>query len=199
MFCPRCGSIQSENLKFCNLCGANLLAVRRAVDAKETGDKVVKNQPWYAEMTTLDAESKRRKDELYHRRGIAPEVTRYNEIKAGVITASSGLALAIFLNVFFNGLILSGNVSASTAEILSRLWFVGVIPLLVGIALIINGVFVSKRLAEVAHQAAGTGPNPLHQGVNQMALGSGETTEFIAPSFSVTEDTTKHLGSRRSG
>jgi uncharacterized membrane protein YvbJ len=27
MFCPQCGANQSDDLKFCNLCGANLQAV----------------------------------------------------------------------------------------------------------------------------------------------------------------------------
>src|ERR1700741_483423 len=118
MFCPRCGSNQSDDLKFCKVCGANLAAVRQAVDTRETSEKVDRNQPWFAEMARSDAESKRRQEELDHLRGIAPEVRRYNEIKGGVITGSVGLGFAIFLNVFFQGLILSGNVSPQTAEIL---------------------------------------------------------------------------------
>jgi hypothetical protein len=91
-------------------------------------------------MALSDAASKRRKEELDHQRGITPEVTRYNEIKGGIITGSVGLAMAIFLAIFMQGLILSGNVSPATAEILSRLWVAGVIPVFVGIALIFNGL-----------------------------------------------------------
>jgi hypothetical protein len=193
MFCPRCGANQSEELKFCKLCGANLYAVRQVVDTRETGEKTDSNKPWFAEMALFDAESKRRKEELDHRRGITPEVTRYNEIKGGVITASVGLAFAIFLNVFFQGLILSGKVSADTAEILSRIWIVGVIPLFIGISLIVNGVFVSKRLAEIAKRAAQPGSSLPEKDTNPLELRSGETTEFIPARFSVTEQTTKHL------
>lgn len=152
-------------------------------------------KPWFADMALSDAESKRRKEELDHRRGITPEVRRYNEIKGGVITGSIGLALAIFLNVFMQGLVLSGSVSPDTAEILSRLWVVGVIPLFVGIALIINGVFVSKRLAEIARRAAQTGLSIPEKDTNPLALRSAETTEFVPSGFSVTEGTTKHLRS----
>ena len=193
MFCPRCGSNQSDELKFCKGCGANLYAVRRVVDTRETGEKTDRNKPWFADMTLSDAESKRRKDELDHRRGITPEVRRYNEIKGGVITGSIGLALAIFLNVFMQGLVLSGKIPPDVAEIISRLWIVGVIPLFIGIALIINGVFVSKRLAEIARQAALNEPNVLEKDTNPPSLRSADTTEFVPSGFSVTEGTTKHL------
>ena len=193
MYCPRCGSSQSEDLKFCKVCGANLYAVRQVVDTRETSENIDRNKPWFAELALSDAESKRRKEELDHRRGITPDVRRYNEIKAGVITGSVGLALSIFLSVFMQGLILSGKVSPEAAEILSRLWIAGVIPLFVGIALIINGVFVSKRLAEIARQAAHPGQSLAEKDTNPLALNSADTTEFIPSGFSVTEETTKHL------
>jgi len=195
MFCPRCGSSQSEDLKFCKVCGANLYAVRQVVDTRETHEKIDRNKPWFAEMALSDAESKRRKEELDHRRGITPEVRRYHEIKAGVITASIGLALAIFLSVFMNGLIMSGKVPSDTAEILSRIWIVGVIPLFVGMALLINGVFVSKRLAEITRRAAQTSSSLPEKDTTPLELRSADTTEFVSPGFSVTEETTKHLSS----
>lgn len=195
MFCPRCGSNQSDELKFCKLCGANLYAVRQVVDTRRTDENIDRSKPWFADIALSDAESKRRKEELDHRRGITPEVRRYNEIKGGVITGSVGLALAIFLNVFMQGLILSGKVPPDVAEILSRLWIVGVIPFSVGIALIVNGVFVSKRLAEIARQAALNEPNILEKDANPHSLRSANTTEFVPSGFSVTEGTTKHLRS----
>jgi len=124
-----------------------------------------------------------------------PEVRRYNEIKGGVITGSIGIALGIFLNVFMQGLILSGKIPPDVAEILGRLWVVGVIPLFVGIALIVNGVFVSKTLAEIARQAALNEPKVLEKDTNPPSLRSADTTEFVSFGFSVTEGTTKHLGS----
>ena len=190
MFCPRCGSAQNDELKFCKSCGANLYAVRQVVDTRETDKQLSPSkQPWYAEMAVHDAESKRRQDELDHRRGIAPEVTRYKEIKAGVITSSVGLGFAIFLHVFMKGIILSGNVSDGAAEILSRIWLAGLIPFMVGVALIINGLFVSKKLAEVVRRASNIEEKETHP----LELRSAETTEFVPASYSVTEDTTKHL------
>jgi hypothetical protein len=195
MFCPRCGSSQSEDLKFCKSCGANLYAVRQVVDTRETGEKFDWSKTWVAEMFQSAEEATRRKDELERQRGITPEVKRYNEIKAGVITASVGLALAIFLYVFMEGIILGGKVSTNAAEILSRLWIAGVIPLFVGIALIVNGLFVSKKLVEVARRPAEPGPSLGLPDTNPHSLRSADTTEFIPSGFSVTEETTKHLRS----
>ena len=197
MFCPQCGSKQSEELKFCKVCGANLQAVRQAVATRETGEKMDGSKTWVAEMFMSGEEAVRRKAELERLQGITPDVKRYNEIKAGVITASIGLAVAIFLLVFMRGLILSGKVSPDTAEILGRLWIAGVIPLFVGLALIFNGLFVSKRLVEISGRGQRTEPNTLERDPEPQTLRSADTAEFIPSNFSVTEETTRHL--RNSG
>ena len=110
-----------------------------------------------------------------------------------MIVGSVGLALAIFLHVFMHGLIASGKIPADAAEILSRLWVVGIIPLFVGIALLINGLFVSKRLAETARRAAESELTIPEKDTNPLVLRSADTTEFIPSGLSVTEGTTKHL------
>jgi hypothetical protein len=197
MFCPRCGSSQNEDLKFCKACGANLYAVRQVVDSRETTEKFDWSKTWVAEMFQSEAEKKRRAAELERLRGITPEVKRYNEIKAGVITSSVGFALMIVLSVLMQGIILSGKVPADTAAILSHLWVAGVIPVFVGIALIINGLFVSKKLVEISRKAAEKDLNVL-ESKSPHYLHPADRTEFAPPAFSVTEESTKHLkGSTR--
>jgi hypothetical protein len=193
MFCPRCGSSTTEELKFCKVCGTNLLAVRQVVEVREVGDKLDRSKPWFAEMAISDAESRRRQEELDHQRGLTAEVKRHNEIKAGVITASIGLGLMVFLFVFMQGIILSGAGPAAAA-ILSRLWVAGLIPVMVGVGLLTNGLVVSKRLAEISRQAA-QGTRLPEKDTNPLVLNSGETSEFVPTRFSVTEETTKHLRS----
>jgi hypothetical protein len=191
MFCPRCGSAQDEHLKFCTACGSNLFAARQSLDTQDPSYKRQSNKPWFAEIAVSEAESKRRQEELDHRRGIAPEVRRYNEIKAGVITGSAGLGVSIVLHILMKGIILGANVTPDTAEILSRLWVTGVIPFVVGLALIVNGMFVSKKLSDVVRRAA---QPALEKETNPLELRSADTTPFIPASYSVTENTTKHLG-----
>ena len=195
MFCPRCGSNQNDDLKFCKTCGANLHAVRQAVDVRESEEKFDWGKTWVAEMFLSEQERKRRKEEFNRQLGMTPEVRRYNEIKAGVITSSVGLALAIFLYVFMQGIILGGKIPQDTAEILSRVWIAGVIPLFVGIALMINGLVVSKKLVEVLKQSEQKGPNILESANEPKSLRPADTNEFIPANFSVTEETTQHLRS----
>jgi hypothetical protein len=196
MFCPKCGSTQSDELRFCKVCGANLFAVRQVVDTRETFEKSDSGNNWIAAVVHTQEESKRHKEEIQRQRGITPEVKlRYDEIKAGVITGTIGIGIAIFLYVFMQGIILSGNVTPNAAQILSRLWIAGVLPLFVGISLIINGMFVSKKLVEIAREASQTAPNNLEGELNPQSLRPADTTEFIPSGFSVTEHTTKHLRS----
>ena len=129
----------------------------------------------------------RRKLEMERARGITPEIKRYNEIKAGVITASAGLALMLVLFVLMEGIISGGKIPNDTAEILSRVWIASVIPIFIGIALIINGMFVSKKIVEAANREA----LPVRD-LNPQ-LRAPNTAEFMPTPLSVTEETTRHL------
>ncbi|HVG32163.1 MAG TPA: hypothetical protein VM911_03755 [Pyrinomonadaceae bacterium] len=195
MFCPQCGSNQGDELKFCKLCGANLYAVRQVVATRQTTEKFDWSKSWVTEMFLSEGERKRRAEELEHRRGITPEVKRYREIKAGVITSSVGIALMIFLYVFMPGLILSGHIPPDVAAILNRVWIAGVMPLSIGLALLINGLFVSKRLVEIARQRRMSNQNTQESAAENHLLRAADTTEFAPTKFSVTEETTKHLRS----
>lgn len=194
MICPRCNSSQSDQVKFCTVCGANLAAVRQALEVRETDDKFDWTKTWVAEMFMSAEEQKRRKEAIQIARGITPEIRRINEIKAGVITSSVGVAVSLFLFVFMQGLIHNSNVTTDAANVLSHLWIAGVIPFMVGLALIANGVIVSKKLVEIANREREK-TNNLRAGTEPAALRSPETNEFISTPFSVTEQTTKHLSS----
>jgi hypothetical protein len=191
MFCPRCGSNQSEELKFCKVCGANLSAVRQAVEARETEGKFEWGT-WIADLKRSGAEAQR-KLEIERYAGLTPAIRRYNEIKAGVITGSVGIALMLFLHFFMQGIINGGRIPQDTAEILSRIWFVGIIPSLVGLALLVNGLFVSKKIVELTQQPSLNELNPPDQEQEPRALRAADTAEFVPSRFSVTEQTTKHL------
>jgi hypothetical protein len=193
MFCPQCGSNQSDELKFCKLCGANLQAVRQVVTTRDTGEKFDWSKTWVAEMFLSEKERDKREQELDRQRGITPEVKRYNEIKAGVITSFVGIGLMIFLYVFMQGIILGDKIPPDAARIISRIWIAGVIPLFVGLALLINGVFVSKKQVEAVRQNLPAQPSALERETAPQSLRSADTTGLIPSDVSVTEETTRHL------
>lgn len=190
MFCPQCGSTQSDELKYCKTCGANLQALRQVMATRGTGENFDPTKTWVAEMFMT-------RDEKDRVKGITPELKRQREIKAGIITAASGLGLMILLFVLMSGIIAGGRISDAAAQILSRLWIVGIIPLLVGGALLFNGLFVSKS----------EGTTAVHEtdadNVDTTELGMPAPGGYLAPAdtndlassipFSVTDNTTRHL------
>jgi hypothetical protein len=200
MFCPQCGISQSDDLKFCKQCGANLQAVRQAVTTRETGGKIDWSKTWLADMLRSGAEGVKLEQEIERLRGVTPAVKRYREIKAGVIVSSIGLALMIFLAIFMEGIVIGGKVPEDTAAILSRIWVAGILPLFIGLGLIINGVFISKKqvaLAEQEERTRAKNADTLESHTAPPQLQSADTTEFVPANFSVTEDTTKHLKNHR--
>lgn len=196
MLCPRCAAKQADDVKFCTSCGANLHAVREALAGREPDKNFSWNDTWVAEMFRSGEIAEQRKLEMERRMGITPEVKRYNEIKAGVITSSAGLGVAIFLHIFMKGI--ATTVGPDTAEILIRIWVAGLIPFFVGIALIINGLVVSKKQAEIQEREIkrinGLREESLADAASQpRTLRPADTNEFIPTQFSVTDQTTRHL------
>ena len=193
MLCPRCGTNQSDEMKFCKVCGANLEAVRQALTHPEAMKKFDFGDTWLTEMFRSGQAAELRKLEMEKQMGITPEVKRYIEIKAGVITSSVGLGVAIFLYVFMQGVVL-GNVSPQAAEIVSRVWIAGAIPFFVGLALMINGLVVSKKMVEIQRREMEKGKELGGEAGEPRSLRPADTNEFIPTGFSsVTEQTTRHL------
>lgn len=194
MFCPKCGSAyQSDELKFCKSCGANLEIVRMAMDTGKAPDKFDWNKTWLAEILLSGEESVRRAKEIERLQGITPEVKRRNEIKAGVITSSVGIGVMILLYFLMQGIILSGTIKPGEEQILSRVWIAGIIPLMVGLALIINGAFVSKKVGSLAATAPSNEPKELGTEPEIDFLPPAKTNLFNTGPFSVTDETTRHL------
>lgn len=187
MFCPQCGSNQSDDVKFCKSCGANLFAVRQVVATRETSGKFDWSKTWLAEMMLTESEREKRKEELDRQRGITPESRSHKEIKAGVITTFVGIALMIFLFVFMQGIIAGAHMPSDAAQIVSRIWVAGVIPFFIGLGLLINGLFVKNK------EQAAIKTGALERQAQPLSLSSGDTSQFGPSPSSVTEHTTRQL------
>jgi hypothetical protein len=186
MFCPGCGLQASDELKFCRQCGANLHGAREGMTSRSTGEKFDWSKTWVAEMFLTEEERERR-------RGVTAEEKRLDEIKGGVITGFVGVGLMIFLRFFLD--VVAKQKSPGDAEIIRSLWMVGIIPLMVGVGIIFNGLFVSRRIVKIKErQAQPAMPAP----PGPTAL-PAKTTDHLAvdatPSSvaGMTEDPTAHL------
>jgi zinc-ribbon domain len=176
MFCPGCATQISDDTRFCRSCGANLRGVREAMTGRN--EQFDWSKTWVAEMFMSEEERERR-------RGVTPEHKRINEIKAGVITTLAGLGAMIFLRFFLEAV--ANNEPGGEAEIIRRVWLVGLVPFFIGIGLLINGFFLSKRQVKLQTEP----PMPLPpRPTNQLA-------EPSRSDFSVAEHTTAHLPERQ--
>jgi len=179
MFCPGCGIQITDDTRFCKTCGANLRVVRDALTGR--GEQFDWSKTWVAEMFLTDEEKERR-------RGVTSEEKRNNELKAGVIFSLVGLGAMIFLYFLLDAV--AQKEGGDEAEIIRRVWLLGLVPFLIGIGFLFNGLFLSKR--GVTPQAPPPPyPNPLPaKTTNQLA-------EASRTDFSVVEHTTAHLPEKR--
>lgn len=186
MFCPGCGIQVNDDLKFCRQCGVNLHGAREGMMSRSTEDKFDWSKTWVADMFLTEEEREKR-------RGVTAEDKRLNELKGGVITAFVGVGAMIFLRLFLD--VVADQKSPGDAAILRSVWMAGIIPFIVGLGIIFNGLFISPRLVKLKDRQARLAmpPSP-----DPTALSTKTTNQLVidpAPpgGAGVTEDTTAHL------
>jgi hypothetical protein len=193
MFCPGCGLQANDELKFCRQCGANLRGVRESLSSRPTEEKFDWSKTWVAEMFLSEDEQRRRRVVTPEEARLNEEEKRINEIKGGLITTFVGIGVMIFLYFLFDKVPV--NDRSDDDEILHSVWMAGIIPFLIGIAIMINGFFISRRLVKLKEQQAQAA---LPAAPAPVALPAKTTDQLIveaapASGFSVTENTTAHL------
>lgn len=185
MYCPSCGTEASDQTKYCTKCGVNL---RRVKGVLGKGGATARDRDDWQRAALEDWKAERKA----HRKK-SPEEKRLNEIKGGVITSSVGLGLMIFLSFLFEAI--ATTINGPEANILRNLWAVGFIPFLIGLGIIFNGFFISRKIVELKRQQ--------EQSDQQLPLFSAPNISPVArlvePShsqisdFSISEPTTTKL------
>jgi hypothetical protein len=154
--------------------------------SRSTGEKFDWSKTWVADMFLSEEERERR-------RGVTAEDKLLNEIKGGVITSFVGLGVMVFLRLFLG--VLADQKAPGDAEILRSVWLAGIIPFMVGLGLIFNGLFITRRILKRKEEQA----SKAIQSSKAPAAFPAKTTNHLAidtapPSGAhVTEDTTAHL------
>jgi hypothetical protein len=219
MFCPGCGFQVNDDLKYCRQCGANMHSVRDALSSRSGGEKFDLSKKWWAGMFYSPEDVERLSGIMPtpEEKRLREEKKRFNEIKGGVITGMVGVSVMIVFYFFFGAVAKAADPQA--AEIVSKLWMLGIIPTLIGAGLLINGFFISRRLAELSEQAARAAlsaarapiaqsgappdarpkaiPNAIPNAIEDV-LEAQTTNQLMvdaapAAGYSVTEDSTAHL------
>jgi hypothetical protein len=191
MFCPQCGTETHEALKYCKQCGTNLRRVL-GVMGKGGAGYMLSNEArfWHEDWIEERREQREREKKK------TPEEKRLNEIKGGVITSCVGLGVMMFLTFLFHGIINSLPQIGHIELILRTIPLVGIIPFLIGLGIIFNGLFLSKRIVQLKREEEQPGKQPLFS-PNTMAPDTAPVPRLPAQSpvsdFSVTETTTTEL------
>jgi hypothetical protein len=188
MYCPSCGTEVSDQTKYCTKCGVNLRRVKGVLGKGGAGVKKGDDwEPFWLEERRARNDARKKK---------TPEVKRLEEIKAGVITSSVGFGLMVFLSLLFDAV--ASTVEGPGGNILRSLWAVGLLPFMIGLGILINGLFVSKRIVELKRQQEPKDQqSPLFSAPN--TLDTSPVARLVEPSqspisdFSVTETTTTKL------
>ena len=89
---------------------------------------------------------------------------------------------------------LAAGISDAARAILSRIWIVGVIPLLIGLALIFNGTVVSRRGRKQAGHLTDVDPNSIRAQNTEEYRSPADTNQLgSAIPHSIVDETTRNL------
>ena len=200
MFCPGCGLSEERTVQFCRSCGTDLGMVRDTLAQPDTaGNSIALAREEIARAVAARIQT----GEWWHLGAMVPEVeklfespqerrlrllrkeeaARLRRVRAGVITAASGLGLMLFFAVLSIGkpdlLLLAGP---------------ALVVLLIGLGIMLNGLlFTVKKQANALSGEQVQDPASLSGGILAGALNPTARPSFL-PS-SVTDQTTRHLSS----
>lgn len=214
MFCPSCGSEERQASQFCRACGTDLRPVRvslerpdsitaSAVSAREDIGRAVAEKIREVE----DAEELKRvaEDVLPQIEKFleSPEEKRMRRMRAGVITAATGLGASL---VAF--LLITSKPPDDIAQMLYGGLGLAFVTFFIGLGLVINGMLFSRPRKGIEDQSLNAkAQNLLDAGYSAPQLRSGEaastfraqtTSNLSQPAgSSVTEHTTLNLKNER--
>ena len=216
MYCPSCGSEERQPSQYCRACGTDLRVVRVSLERPDsiTASAVSARE----EIGRAVAEKIREVDDTRDLKRVAedvlpqiekflesPEEKRLRRMRAGVITAASGLGTTL-LGLIMSAVIIHGP-DAEKALLVAGL---GIISFVIGLGFVLNGALFTRPRRNIEdHSVDARAQNlldanaatPLLRGSEDaQLLRAPSTAEFardVRPGASVTEHTTKHLTSER--
>lgn len=198
MFCPECGAEDRQANQFCRACG---LDMRRIPNAAGSPDSVTAAAISAREEIGRSISSKikdfRTPEELAEfTENVLPEIEKFLEppeqrrmrrLRAGTITASVGIGTAVGISLV---------ALATNEDEIMFLAALGVVTFFIGIALILNGIFLTVPKGKSHGNSSAKEPAPTFEAPG------GSTVQLPFPPASevfnsVTESTTRQLDEAR--
>lgn len=214
MFCPNCASEERQATQFCRACGTDLRAVRVSLDRPDsiTASAVTAREEIGRAIAQKIRELETARDLEHVAEDVLPQIEKFLEsheekrlrrIRAGVVTAASGLGTLILGLVLAS--VIYGNVGQSLTIGGAGL---GLLMFLVGLGFVLNGLRFTRPRGLEDHSSEAEMQNLLDAGyLPPQTSSSGEgptslrsqTTSNLSQTSgsSVTEHTTHHLKNER--
>jgi hypothetical protein len=206
MFCPKCGAEDPKSSQFCRACGAELQSVRTAL---ERPDSITTSAISAREEIGIAIASKIKEFESAHdlrsavyellpaieaflespeERRVRSEEKRLKQVRDGVLTSAAGIAITLLFM-----LLKSYKITLDHEDFLVILSLVGLGVLLIGLGIIVNGLFFTT-LSKQAGKSSPSLPKRLASGDEPAAV-LRKKIPTTQPSFppSITEGTTREL------
>ena len=210
MFCPKCGAEDPKASQFCRACGTELQTVRTVMERPDsiTSSAITAREEIGIAIASKIKEFESASDlrravyeilpaieaflESPEEKRLRSEAERLRQVREGVLTSVVGIAITLLFM-----LLRLYNIEAKHDNILAALSFAGLGVLLIGLGIVVNGLFFTtlskqagKSLPSLPRRLiTGDEPAPVSQKKTPTTQPTGQ------PSFppSITEGTTREL------
>lgn len=194
MFCPSCGIEDRQSNQYCRACGTDLRRVKTAVAAPDriTASAVSARGEIGQAIAAKIRETKTANELAVVAEEILPQIEKFLEspeqkrlrrMRTGVILAGIGLGTTIGISLV--------SLAMADPDVIF-LAALGAVTFFLGIAFILNGIFLTVPRTEIQDKSA--------EAVGQAELDEMNFRELSEPATvfsSVTENTTKHLKEKK--
>jgi hypothetical protein len=197
MFCPDCGLEDKQSNQFCRACGTDLRPVRYAREKPDniTASAASARDEIGRAVAAKIRESRNPEELAVVAEDVLPEIEKFLEspeekrmrrMRSGMILSCIGLGTAIGVAV------VSFFIANKDFEFLFLISLAGVVTFFIGLAFILNGLFLTVPRKTVEDKSSDADSQRELDGIR------GETNDLVLPEASdvfssVTENTTKHL------
>ncbi|MCU1268332.1 MAG: hypothetical protein JWM21_4650 [Acidobacteria bacterium] len=215
MYCPGCGSEERQKSQYCRACGTDLGSVRVSLERPDsvTASAVTARE----EIGRVFAEKIREVEDSRDLKRIAedvlpqiekflesPEEKRLRRMRAGVITAASGLGVTLLVSFMLT--VVRHSPDPDALPLAMFFAGLGVVAFAIGLGLVLNGMLFTKPRTELKDKSpdartqnlldSGYAPPQLRPAAERPDFRSPTTSDLAKADLrgsSVTEHTTHHL------